>query len=211
MITAHGGSLNTERNSYEYFEAVANCGMDAIEVDIRSVGGKLYLGHLIVPLFKSKRIPLEYVFEYCKEHRLKVNCDVKKGGLVAPVAKLAADMNATQYVYFTGSVKGEEIASLGGCEAYMNNGFYPFSLKEENLEKIKKYLDSFSSPRIRGLNVNYLFTPESLRDAVVAAGMGLSVYTVDNEEELRKIVNKGYDNVTTNKPDKALAFMENGV
>lgn len=211
MITAHGGSLNTERNSYEYFEAVANCGMDAIEVDIRSFAGKLYLGHIVVPLFKSGRIPLEFVFEYCKEHDLKVNCDVKRAGLVAPVVRLAEEMNATQYVYFTGSVHKEEIAYLGGCDAYMNNGFYPYSLKEGNIADIKKYLDSFASPRIRGLNVNYRFTPESLRDAVVAAGMGLSVYTVDDEDELRKIVNKGYDNVTTNKPDKALEFMRRQV
>ena len=210
MITAHGGSLGTERNSYEYFEAVADCGMDAIEVDIRSLGGKLYLGHVVVPFFKSKRIPLEYVFEYCKAHDLKVNCDVKRKGLVAPVAKLAADMNATRYVYFTGSVCGEDIAYLGKCEAYMNNGFYPYSLKEGNLAEIKKYLDSFRAPGIKGLNVNYRFTPEDLRDAIVSAGMGLSIFTVDDEAVLAEIVNKGYDNVTTNKPDKALAFMRNG-
>ena len=34
MITAHGGALNTGRNSYKYFKAMENLSMEAVEVDI---------------------------------------------------------------------------------------------------------------------------------------------------------------------------------
>ena len=44
MITAHGGALNTGRNTYKYFKAMESLEMEAIEVDIRLKKGELYLG-----------------------------------------------------------------------------------------------------------------------------------------------------------------------
>ena len=47
MITAHGGALGTGRNTYKYFEEMTkHPEIEAIEVDIRRAGGKLWLGML---------------------------------------------------------------------------------------------------------------------------------------------------------------------
>ena len=86
MITAHGGALNTGRNTYEYFKAMENLGMEAIEVDIRSKKGELYLGHLHVPFFKSKSpsvkvvpvgIPDRYISQGTQEE-LREECGLSK-------------------------------------------------------------------------------------------------------------------------------------
>ena len=208
MITAHGGALGTGRNTYRYFEEMAlHPEIAAIEVDIRRLGGRLWLGHVIVPLSKSKRIPLEYVFEFCKSYGKRVNCDVKARGMVRDVVAAAKTLDAVSNVYFTGAVCAEEVKYLDGAEAYLNSSFYPFALNEQNAEKIRDYVLSFKADELKGLNVNYRSADARVRRAIRESGLGLSVYTVDDEASLKEIVAEGNDNVTTNKPLSAYKYL----
>ena len=208
MITAHGGALNTGRNTYAYFKAMENLGMEAIEVDIRMKNGELYLGHLHVPFFKSKRIPLRYAFEFCKKHNKRINCDVKASGLVKPVQQLAEEIGIEHLVYFTGSVAPWEIKDLGGCDVYVNTSFYSskFLLTTANLPKIKEYLDSFNSERLKGININFLLTNKELWLKAMELGIGVSIFTVDIDKVLEDIIDLGFDNITTNRVLEALEF-----
>lgn len=208
MITAHGGALGTGRNSLRYFEEMArHPEIEAVEVDIRRLGGRLWLGHVIVPVFGSKRIPFEYVLEFCKTYSKRVNCDVKARGMVRDVVAAAKKADAVKNIYFTGSVSPEEVKYLDGADAYLNNSFYPFSLNAENAARIAEYVASFKAEELKGLNVNYKFADAGVRKAVREAGLGLSVYTVDDEAALKEIVAERNDNVTTNKPDMAYKFL----
>ncbi len=207
MITAHGGALKTGRNTRRYFKAMANLTMEAIEVDIRTLNGELYLGHTHVPFLKKNRVKLREAFEFCKAYNKRINCDVKERGIVKLVQALAKEMDIERLVYFTGSVTPEEVKDLGECDLYANNSFYSekYSLNVENLPKIKEYLDSFNSPRVKGININYLLTSRELWSKAMELGLGVSIFTVDNVKYLEEIVNMGFDNVTTNKVDVALA------
>lgn len=208
MITAHGGALGTGRNTHRYFDEMAlHPEIEAIEVDIRRLGGRLWLGHVIVPLSKSKRIPLEYVLEFCKTYGKRVNCDVKARGMVRDVVAAAKRADAVKNVYFTGAVCAEEVKYLDGADAYLNSSFYPFALNVQNAEKIRDYVLSFKAEELKGLNVNYKFADAAIRRAIKDAGLGLSVYTVDDEASLKDIVAEGNDNVTTNKPLLAYKFL----
>lgn len=208
MITAHGGALNTGRNTYAYFKAMENLEMEAIEVDIRMKNGELYLGHLHVPFFKSKRIPLRYAFEFCKKYNKRINCDVKASGLVKPVQQLAEEIGIEHLVYFTGSVAPWEIKDLGGCDVYVNTSFYAskFLLTTANLPKIKEYLDSFNSERLKGININFLLTNKELWLKAMELGIGVSIFTVDIDKVLEDIIDLGFDNITTNRVLEALEF-----
>ena len=210
MITAHGGALNTGRNSYKYFKAMENLSMEAVEVDIRMKNGELYLGHTHVPFFKSQRIPLRYAFEFCKKYNKRINCDVKQSGLVKPVQQLAEEMGIEHLIYFTGSVSPDEVKDLGGCDLYVNNSFYAskYLLTIGNLPKIKEYLDSFNSKGLKGININYLLTSKELWLKAMELGIGVSIFTVDSEAVLEKIIDLGFDNITTNKVMSALKFRE---
>ncbi|MBO7156427.1 MAG: hypothetical protein J6V83_03375 [Clostridia bacterium] len=206
MITAHGGALKTGRNTKRYFKTMANYDMEAVEVDIRKKDGFLYLGHTHVPFIKRNRVPLSYAFEFCEKYNKRINCDVKEKGIVKDVQKLAEEMGVQHLVYFTGSVMPEEIKDLGECEAYVNTLFYTdkFSLTVENLPKIKEYLDSFNAKGLKGININYLLTNEELWNKAFEIGLGVSIFTVDIEKSLKKIIKLPFDNVTTNKVDIAL-------
>ena len=207
MLTAHGGALKTGRNSKAYFELMSKLNADAIEVDIRSKKGELFLGHTHIPFFKKDRIPFTFVLEFCKKYNKRVNCDVKEKGLVKPIQRLAEEMGIEHLIYFTGSVSPEEVKDLGKCELYLNDTFLlpKFLINSHNLPKIKEYLDSFNAPGLKGLNVNYLYVSKKVCLEAKALGMGVSVYTIDDEKALEELVNIGLDNVTTNKIDVALS------
>lgn len=206
MITAHGGALNTGRNTKKYFELMANLNADAIEVDIRSKKGELFLGHTHIPFMKKNRIPFSYVLEFCKKYNKRVNCDVKEKGLVKPIQQMAEAMGIEHLIYFTGSVSQDEVKDLGKCELYVNDTFLlpKFLITSSNLPKIKEYLDSFNSPSLKGLNVNCLYVSKKVCLEAKALGLGVSIYTVDDEQALEELVNMDFDNVTTNKIDVAL-------
>lgn len=207
MITAHGGALLTGRNTYRYFKKMTEYKTDAIEVDIMKRGKTLYLAHIMPSLFPKRKVPLSFVFEYCKEHNVMVNCDVKRKGLVKPVLELAKKLGAEQYIYFTGSVVPREVKHLDGGIAYVNTLFYkkkcPLSL--ENLPKIKEYLDSFHNERIKGINIPYIYASNEFIKKAKEIGLGLSIYTVD-DALLERLICLSPDNITTNKIDVALAL-----
>ncbi len=207
MITAHGGALKTGRNTRNYFTIMEKLNMEAVEVDIRTKDGVLYLGHTHVPFFKKNRVTLKEAFEFCKKFDKRINCDVKERGIVKNVQALASEMGIEHLVYFTGSVTPEEVKDLGECDLYVNNSFYSnkYSLTIENLPKIKEYLASFNSPRVKGININYLLTSKELWLKAFELGIGVSIFTVDNEKVLKEVVNMPFDNVTTNKVTTALA------
>ncbi len=206
MITAHGGALNTGRNTKKYFEVMANLNADAIEVDVRSKKGELFLGHTHIPFMKKNRIPFSYVLEFCKKYDKRVNCDVKEKGLVKPIQQMAEAMGIEHLIYFTGSVSQDEVKDLGKCELYVNDTFLlpKFFITSSNLPKIKEYLDSFNSPSLKGLNVNCLYVSKKVCLEAKALGLGVSIYTVDDEKALEELVNMDFDNITTNKIDVAL-------
>ena len=210
MLTAHGGAEKTGRNTYAYFDAMKTRKMEAIEVDIHRVGGELVIAHIMPSLIKSRRIPLRYVFEYCKEYGFKVNCDVKRTGLVKYVVALAEEIGVTDKIYFTGSVSADDLKDLGDTVVYMNELFfglkYPISV--ENMPKIKAYLDSFGIPNVKGINVSYVRVNDKILKKAQEIGLGVSLFTIDNEEKLKEFLQYDIDNVTTNLIDKALELRE---
>ena len=58
----------------------------------------------------------------------------------------------------------------------------------------------------RGLNVYHPFITRRLACALSEAGLSLSVWTVDGEPEMRRILGLPADNITTNRVDVLLAL-----
>lgn len=207
MITAHGGALGTRKNTIEYLDKACNTAVEAIEVDVRAdCKGNLILGHWFIPPIKSRRISLKTVFEYAKKYGKRVNVDLKRTGLVATAVALAKEVGVEDLIYFTGSVSHDDIKDLGGCDVYVNKGFYSriHSLKTENLPAIKAYLESYGESVINGININYTQTNDELWNKAFEIGLGVSMFTVDDPDVLKRVVKMPFDNITTNISDVAL-------
>ncbi len=205
IITAHSGALKTKQNKQPYFDAVADGRIvaDALEVDIFGFGKKLFLSHppLVLPYNK---IPLEYAFEFIREHNLQLNCDLKSVKLFDAVKELAVKMGVDDLIYFTGSVRIQHLPSLTAGVWYGNyTVFKKLGLSAENVPDIKKYIDSFGNSRFLGVNLNYRYLTDEFMQAAKDAGLRISTFTVDKEKDLRRLIKWQPDNITTNRPDIA--------
>jgi glycerophosphoryl diester phosphodiesterase len=214
MITAHGGALGTGRNSKLYFDTIEQGKIvsDAIEVDVRGRDGHLYIAHL--PTVFSKRcISLKFVCEFALKHKLLVNFDIKQKELFLPVMKLVSEMKAEEYLLYTGSTRPEHIKDLKVGQIYANSRFFAeagLRFQLSDVAKIKDYIDSFKNPRLKGINISYKLLTEDFAAECKKVGLGVSVYTVDIEDELRRIIPYGFDNITTNRTDLVQKILSEG-
>ena len=199
MITAHGGALGTGRNSKTYFENISTFKADAIEVDVHRRGGLLYLSHLPALFTYRKKITLAQAFAFAKKNRAKINCDLKGRGLVADVIKLAREMEVTDLLIFTGSVRLTDSDVLTEGEAWVNRiKGLPYITK--NVEKIKKAIEDTKNPHFAGLNINKVYATDGFLEECKRCGVKLSIFTVDSYRELKRLVPMEPANITTNYP-----------
>lgn len=207
LITAHGGALGTGRNTPAFFDTIKDYKVDAIEVDIYQRGGHLYISHF--PKLRMKKVlSLEFVFAWLTSTNFKVNCDVKRKGLLAPVTALAKEYNLQDRLIFTGAVDKRDILLASAGEIYLNNGiFSPLKVTTASLGEIKQTIGDLNCPFIAGLNLNYKYIDNAFLDKAKELGIALSLYTVDNEQRLKELVEREeLANITTNIVDKALKY-----
>jgi glycerophosphoryl diester phosphodiesterase len=241
MITAHAGCERTVPNSIESVMKGITLEADAIEIDVRQGEGgrRLYLSH--DPRTGEAIdgcLPLSDVFAIVADHPgLRVNCDLKEDGLIAPVIALARQFGLgpsrlilTGIVYPSRIMRDPEICRMS--DVYMNaeniivERYYEARrgravlaaefrtefeknpwvfvrnsiMKNDIPDSIGEYVGSLSRAcqvlGVRGLNMPYRL----LSDAVIAEfkskGVGLSAWTVDTEEEMRRLAPQ-VDNLTT--------------
>ena len=199
MITAHGGALGTGRNSRIYFENISTFKADAIEVDVRRKGGLLYLSHLPAPFSYRKKITLAEAFAFARKNNVKINCDLKGRGLVSEVIKLAKEMDVTDLLIFTGSVRLTDSEVLTEGEAWVNR-IKGLPYKAKNVVRIKKALDDTNNPHFAGLNINKMYATDAFLSECKKYGVKLSIFTVDSYKELKRLVPMEPANITTNYP-----------
>lgn len=205
MITAHGGAMGTGRNSKKYFQAIEDgtiCS-DAIEVDIRGNAANLFLSHLPA-FFKGKKLDLAYALSFARDKNRIINCDIKSSALFVPVRDLAVSLGAESVLLYTGATKPDHVKDLTVGQIYANGSFFRsagLSFRTSDLPAIKKYLDSFENPGLKGINVNYKSVDDGFFAECKRLGIGVSVYTVDDKNVLKKYLGMGFDNITTNHPD----------
>ncbi len=197
MITAHGGSFNSGRNSNKYLHHTDIFEADAIEVDIYKWFGVIYISHWPAPFTFYKKIRLREVFKLVKEKGMKVNCDLKTRGIIGDVIKLAKSMGVENQLIFTGCVSEHDKIDCG--EAWFNK-IEGIKYKAKNVKKIKERIDSYNNPHFRGINLNYHRVGAKFIEAAKAVDLKLSVFTVDDIEALLRLVPVIDGNITTNLP-----------
>lgn len=212
MITAHGGALDTGRNTVKYLESMESYDVDAIEIDLRRKNGKIFLAHSPFYLLNPRKLTLKEAFVFVKENGWTVNCDVKRAGLVKDVLDEAKRMGIEDKILFTGSVSPADLNDLDAGCVYLNACFFPYRMKKENVGKIKKYIEKFNNPRIAGININYRLITDGFAEECEKENLKISAYTIDVREHIERVVKyPAVVNVTTNIHHKALEILGRGV
>lgn len=223
IITAHSGPDGTEDNTLSSIRYCLQSGVEAFEVDIRAFQGELVLGH---DELKDGSTPatLQEAFEIMKEHpSIRMNCDLKHGGLEYPVFELAKSFGLESRLIFTGAVSIEEVAehpelSTTATVFYNIEGlterFYD-RLGEcwEDAKAVKNVLreldlNKLKAVGIHGVNVYYGVCIDVFMELMDQNGLHVSAWTVDNMEELGRLLQyRGIESITTNKVKEAIALV----
>ena len=215
MITAHSGCDGTPDNSIESIRKGIELGADCVEIDIRMDGqDTLRLTHNELEDY-SAAVPLETALRMIAESDVAVNCDLKEERLLYPVLEAAEAVGIPrERLVFSGSV---DVAMLRADPSIVKRARIFL-----NLEQILKYMVkdcSLSAPWEEGIaffdehfaeiaelvkllgveciNPNYkVMTPERIA-ACQARGIGLSLWTVNDEADQKRLLRVGLVNMTT--------------
>ena len=215
MITAHSGCEGTPDNSPESILKGIEAGADCIEIDIRmDPEGALWLTHNEIEDY-SAALPLETAFRMIMEGGAAVNCDLKEENLLYPVLEAAEAAGIPrEKLIFTGSVNLSLLAAdpalVKRARFFLNmDQIFRFLLKgaplPENWDERGAFFDGHAEAiaelvkrlGAEGINPSFkMMTPERLAVSH-SLGIGLSLWTINEEEDQERFLREGLINMTT--------------
>ena len=220
LITAHSGADSTPENSIEFVKYALTIGADVLEIDVR-MGEKnnLVTSH---DQAGNDALMLQEVFETIKPvSSARINCDLKEYGLEEAVFCLARTCGLQEErLIYSGSVKPvkkEQPCSWREAEIYWNveeclPGVYECSegeekerITEQMTEELVEACESFG---ISVVNINEKFLKAAIVEQMYQNGIGISAWTVNEENRIMGLLDLGVCNITSRKPRLALALRE---
>ena len=213
MITAHSGCSGTPANSMEYIEKACSLPIAALEIDIRRrPGGELLLTH--DPIADVPLVRLEDAFAYLRDKQIQINCDLKEYELEGGILEVAERNGiARDRIIFTGSVTRAR-TFMQSCKdvCVMINpeellpAFYT-DIRVKKNETMHAMLDVCKESGYSAINIDFRVMDDELYRMCADAGIAVSAWTADREEDMRDLCEKQVVNITTNHPELALEII----
>lgn len=219
------GKTPLPENSLAAIKRALDLGVDAIEIDIYQVEGELLvthdrrLGRVVSGTGIITELPLAYLHEQHLENgepipelqqvlqlvgdRVLLNIEIKGENVVPVLAKCLRDYIGSHQ----GSYEQYVISSFDHQQLYQSMQQLPEIRRGVLVEGIPlNYAECCEPLRAYSFNTHLSFvTPELLADAR-KRGLKNWVYTVNHEEDWRRLQRLGVDAVFTDKPDALMAF-----
>jgi glycerophosphoryl diester phosphodiesterase len=207
-VTAHAGSLGTPANSRESFARALAFPVDYLEADIRFTRtGEAYLSHdRLAPARQRGAMRLKDLLALAARHRkVRLNLDMKEVTGIEEMVGMVKRAGMASRVVMTG-LSGDAVRTArenGGGLPYLYN-HAPGILERFTARGAAALARAVRESGARGLNTHHAFATRTVARAMADAGLQLSVWTVDGEREMRRMLRLGADNITTNRVDVLL-------
>ena len=222
MITAHSGCEGTPENSMESILKGIGLGADCVEIDVRmDPQGKMWLTHNEVEDYTTL-VPLETALRKIAESGTAVNCDIKEEKVLLPTLELAQSVGIPRdKLIFSGSVDIDLLLQdpsiVRSAQIFLNLAqIFKFlisaSVEPETWEErgilfddhIDGITDIVKRLDVECINPSFrLMSPQRIA-ACHARGIGLSLWTVNEEFDQRRLLREGLVNMTTRNVASAL-------
>lgn len=201
-FTAHTGCMGTKQNSLESMKKGVQSGAKIIEFDLRAnKNGDLVLSH-DEPI--GGEIPLCEAFALLGSFQnTKANVDIKMTDELEKVYPLAKEYNVEDKIFYTGVNDNfvDAVKTKSPEVSYFLN-VKVSKLKNKNRNYLLSLVEKVKNAGAIGINFNYKSASKELVDIFHENGLLVSIWTVDNEDNMHKILSFGPDNITTRYPDK---------
>lgn len=207
-VTAHTGCEGTKDNSLEAIERGYNSGADVVEFDLSFTSqGEPVLEH---DAPKADSVTLKQAFELVAKYEgLRVNVDVKTTENLKAVADTAKECGVLDRIFYTG-IDTQKVAAVKTdtpeITYYLNTSIE--KSKKNNEEYIRSLAALVKENGALGLNIHYSEASEKMVEIFYSEGLQVSVWTVNNEWVMHRILALGCDNITTRQPAKLIEIIE---
>ena len=222
VIAHRGASAQCRENTLEAFAAAVRLGADGVELDVRRSGdGALVVHHdatlptgELISNLRREEIPgwvpnLDEALDACAG--LFVNIEVKNAPneadydpaerVAAAVARLVVDA-ARQARTVVSSFSLAAIDAVRAADASVPTAW----LTLPGYDQAAAAQTAVQRGHV-GLNPHHVAVTPEVVEAVHAAGLALSTWTVDDPDRIRELAVWGVDSVITNVPDIALTAL----
>ncbi len=206
--TAHTGCIGTEENSLDSIEAAVAYSADIVEFDLNfTANGEPVLAHDDP---EGGEVTLDEAFKKVSEYDdILVNVDIKNTAALEKVRPLAEKYGIAERIFFTG-VKDEFVDAVRAdgknVSYYLNVDVEPESKHTEKY--LAELVEKVKASGAIGINFNKSNASKELVDAFHANGLLVSVWTVDSEYDMYRVLSYAPDNITTRRPDKLGEIIE---
>jgi glycerophosphoryl diester phosphodiesterase len=211
-VTAHAGSLGTSPNTPASFKAALKHPVDYLEADVRfTPENEAYLSHdpLPIPLPRGA-MRLKDLLKLAAAHpKVRLNLDLKEYTGIREMADLIRRSKMTSRVILTGVGRAAVrwVRASGSGLPHLLNA-RPNAWQRLTAVGAAGFARTVKACGARGLNTHHLFVTRRLARALARAGLSLSVWTVDGEREMHRMLGLDVDNITTNRIDTLLALRD---
>lgn len=208
-ITAHTGCMGTKENSLDSIKKGVENGASTVEFDLYfTTDGEPVLAH-DEPV--GGEVTLDEAFEYVSHFEdIKVNVDIKTCDALEKVYPAAQKYGIENRIFYTG-VKDEFVESVKENSPQVKYFLNVDVDKSKNTDKeyLLSLVEKVKNVGAVGINFNYEGASEELVQIFHENGLLVSIWTVNDEYNMYKILSFEPDNITTRNPDKLSEIVKN--
>lgn len=179
--------------------------------------GELVLSHDILDAenYDFTKIRLKDVFEILeKDNSIKINCDLKEYDLELQIIMLLEKYKGLKgRIIFSGSVRLENLKKYKEIKEkaviYFNIEEFIDNHKKLPIKELSREIVAFCIENsINIVNMNYKLCTNYLVRLLKENNIYISVWTVDNQEEIKRLASLGILNITTREITKSLETLQ---
>lgn len=209
-VTAHTGAFDTKANSLAFIEAAIKNKVDVLEIDIRQrPNGVLVMDHEFV-ITNRDGVELSEAFDLLKGTDIRINLDIKETRVLNALHDLLVEYGFYDRAFLTG-IESKDIEELraSNCadmEYYLNcqpsrTQVFSDEYKAELIEELKQ------SGAV-GINCAYRYAGGQLCELLHKNGYKLSVWTVNDQRSMKRVLVFKPDNITTMQYDLLMSTIK---
>ena len=207
-VTAHTGCEDTADNSLEAIKKGYESGADIVEFDVHfNSKGEPVLDH---DYAADDSVKLKDAFDLVAEcGGLHVNVDCKTVDNLKAIVETAEECGVKDRIFYTGiQVKDVKTVKADTPEIkyYLNTKIDKIRKNDEHyirsLVTLTKAVDAL------GLNIHFSEASEKMIKIFHQEGLEVSLWTVNKELDMHKVLAMGCDNITTRQPSKLIEIIK---
>ncbi len=210
-ITAHSGSFDTVENSLDFVQAAINNNVEVVELDVRQrPNGTLVMAHDIV-ITNNDGVPIADAFEILKGTSILINLDIKETRTLNALHDLLVEYDLYGNAFLTGiesaDVDAVKESTCADLDFYLN--CQPSRMRIFTEDYRAKLLQTLEATGAIGVNCNYKYAGGQLSELLHENGYKLSVWTVNKQKDMKRVLLLKPDNITTKQYDLLLSTIDN--